>query len=118
MFDIISISINLNAPIHHICPLLHHSSCCAKSMIQIMCFFLWFLSLKRNLNASRPSEHPCQGGGDAQPFRWDDRLQRPKTADHIKDVFETNSSWPQRLARWWVSSRPSRHDAVFSDVES
>ena len=36
----------------------------------------------------------------------------------IKDVLETNSSWPQRLARWWVSSRPSRHDAVSSDVES
>ena len=38
----------------------------------------------------------------------------------IKDayVLVTNSSWPQRLARWWVSSRPSRHDAVSSDVES
>ena len=36
----------------------------------------------------------------------------------IKDVLETNSSWPPRLARWWVSSRPSRHDAVSSDVES
>ena len=36
----------------------------------------------------------------------------------IKDVLETNSKWMQRLAHWWVSSRPSRHDAVSSDVES
>ena len=36
----------------------------------------------------------------------------------IKDVLETNSSRPQRLARWWVSSRPTRHDAASSDVES
>ena len=36
----------------------------------------------------------------------------------IKDVLETNSSRPQKVARWWVSSRPSRQDAVSSDVES
>ena len=36
----------------------------------------------------------------------------------IKDVLETKSSWPQRLARWWVSSRSSRHDAVSSNVEA
>ena len=36
----------------------------------------------------------------------------------IKDALDTNSSWPQRLAGWWVSSRPSRHDAVSSDSDS
>ena len=59
-----------------------------------------------------------------QPFlsvvdRETELSKNPSYRDsNIKDVLETNSSWPQRLARWWVSSRPSRHDAVSSDVES
>ena len=33
-------------------------------------------SLKKNLNASRPSEHsPVRGGKSVKTFRWDDRLQ-------------------------------------------
>ena len=32
--------------------------------------------LKKNLNASRPSEHPSVGGGNVKTFRWDHRLQR------------------------------------------
>ena len=33
--------------------------------------------LKKNLNASRPSEHPpVRGGGDVETFRWDHKLQR------------------------------------------
>ena len=44
--------------------------------------------------------------------------KRKAQGDHLSKMLETNSSWPQRLARWWVSSRPSRHDAVPSDVES
>ena len=32
--------------------------------------------LKKNLNASRPSEHPSVGGESVKTFRWDHRLQR------------------------------------------
>ena len=35
-----------------------------------------------------------------------------------KMFLRQTQSWPQRLAHWWVSSRPSRHDAVSADVES
>ena len=33
-------------------------------------------SLKKNLNTSRPSEHPPFRGGNVKTFRWDHRLQR------------------------------------------
>ena len=33
-------------------------------------------SLKKNLNAPRPSEHPPVRGKNVKTFRWDHRLQR------------------------------------------
>ena len=39
----------------------------------------WLLScpfLKKNLDASRPSEHPPVRGGNVKTSRWDDRLRR------------------------------------------
>ena len=35
-----------------------------------------FDCLRKNLNASRPSEYPPVRGGDDKTFRWDRRLQR------------------------------------------
>ena len=32
--------------------------------------------LKKNLNASRPSEHPPVRGENVKTFRWDHRLQK------------------------------------------
>ena len=34
-----------------------------------------FLFFKKNLNASRPSEHPSIRGENVKTFRWDHRLQ-------------------------------------------
>ena len=46
-------------------------------------------SLKKNLNASRPSEHPPVRGGNIKTFMWDHRLQ-------IKSIFMAF----KRVPRW------------------
>ena len=37
----------------------------------------WHWFLKKNLSASRPSEHPPVRRENVETFRWDHRLQRP-----------------------------------------
>ena len=44
------------------------------------------LSLKKNLNASRPSEHPPVRGGNVKKFRWDHRLHRQNLFKAFKRV--------------------------------
>ena len=49
--------------------------------ITLSCFFVLgtnfrvYIVLKKNLNASRPSEYPLVRGGNVKMFRWDHRLQ-------------------------------------------
>ena len=38
--------------------------------------FVLFLKNKKNLNASRPSEHAPVRGGNVKTFRWNHRLQK------------------------------------------
>ena len=45
--------------------------------------------LKKNLNASRPSEHPPVRGKNVKIFRWDYRLQR-------QNIFMAFNRVPQR----------------------
>ena len=49
----------------------------------------WFFerSLKKNLNAPRPSEHSPVRGENVETFRWDDRLQ-------IKNLFMALNGFP------------------------
>ena len=44
---------------------------------------------KENLSASRPSEHPTQGGGNVKTLRRDHRLQR----QNIFMAFKRVSQW-------------------------
>ena len=43
------------------------------------------VSLKKNLNASRPSEHPPVRGGKCQSVRWDHRLQTQDLLWHVDE---------------------------------
>ena len=52
--------------------------------------------LKKNLNASRPSEHPPVRGENVKTFRWDHRLRRPNLSMAFKQV-----------PRWYCSGSPS-----------
>ena len=38
---------------------------------------------KKNLHASRPSEHPPVWGGNVKTFRWDHRLQYKTSSWHL-----------------------------------
>ena len=44
------------------------------------------LSLKKNLNASKPSEHSPVRRKNVKTFRWDHRLQRPNLFMAFKRV--------------------------------
>ena len=46
----------------------------------------WHWFLKKNLSASRPSEHPPVRGGNIKTFKWDHRLQRPNLFMAFKRV--------------------------------
>ena len=46
--------------------------------------------LKKNLNASRPSEHPSAMEKNVKTFRWDHRLQKQNPFMAFK-----------RVPRWW-----------------
>ena len=45
--------------------------------------------LKKNLNASRPSEHPLVRGENVKTFRWDHRLQK----QNLFMVFKRVPQW-------------------------
>ena len=53
----------------HICSLYNLRRTAATSSVQIIC-------LEKNMNASRPSEHPIVRWINVPTFRWDHRLQR------------------------------------------
>ena len=54
-------------------------------------FMILFLKFKKNLNASRPSEHPTQGGKMSKRLvRWDHWLQRQNIFMALKQVVYDN----------------------------
>ena len=55
----------------------------------IVPFFLSVLFLKKNLNTSKPSEHPPVRGENVKTFRWDHRLQ-------IQNLFMAFKRVPRR----------------------
>ena len=58
----------------------------------------------KNLNASRPSEHPPVRGGNVKTFRWDHRLQIQKKK--LRNIL-TGSPMVVTLGQYHVGEKPT-----------